>query len=163
MLAAIVLLCAPPAAGDDKPGGWPELFPELGNFSRTVDAPKVAKGEKPGAYSQAVTYEWTGGRFEVITVTLARAPAFKDKYAAEAMKNEKAEKLEVSKKPAYLWDRMKADDLEKVNRRLVVILADDKVLTIEQRGFGLDLVDVAKKLDFDKVAKALENPPPRGK
>ena len=31
---------------------------------------------------------------------------------------------------------------------------------VEQRGGGLDLPDVAKKLDFDKVLKALEKPPP---
>jgi hypothetical protein len=159
MLTSLVLLCAPPVAADDKPGGWPELFPALGNFSRTVTPPMAAKGEKPATYSQAATYEWTGGRFEVITVTLARDPKFKDKYSAEAMKKEKAEKLEINKKTAYLWDRMKADDLDKVNRRLVVLLADDKVMEIAQRGGGLELADVAKKLDFDKVVKAMDAPP----
>ena len=69
----------------------------------------------------------------------------------------------MNKKRAYLWDRMKAADLEKVNRRLVVVLADDKVLVIEQRGFGLELPEVAKKLDFDKAVKALESPPPAKK
>ena len=142
------------------PKGWDDLFPELGNFGREVGPPKVAKGEKPTVYSQTATYTWMGGRFEVLTVTLARDPAFKEKYSAAAMKKEKAEKLDVNKKSAYLWDRMKADDLEAVNRRLVVVLADDKVLVVEQRGAGLELPDVAKKLDFDKVIKALESPPP---
>ena len=160
MLASIVLMLTPMAKADDKPGGWPELFPELKNFSRKVDAPKVEKGDKPAVYSQATTYEWLGGRFEVLTITLARDAGFKEKYSAEAMKKEKAEKIEVNKKTAYLTDRMKADELEKVNRRLIVLLADDKILMIEQRGGGLELADVAKKLDFDKVIKALDNPPP---
>ena len=164
MLHAMLLtLTIPVCAPADAPGGWDELFPTLGNFGRKVEAPKVAKGEKPTVYSQSVVYEWMGGRFEILTITLARDPAFKDKYSAEAMKKEKVEKLEANKRPAYLWDRMKADDLDKVNRRLVVVLADDKVLMIEQRGGGLDLDEVAKKLDFDKVTKALEVPPPAKK
>ncbi len=161
MLTAFVFCLSTLAAADDKPGGWPDLFPTLGNFSRKVDAPKLAKGDKPPVYSQSTTYEWMRGRFEILTITLARDPAFKEKYSAEAMKKEKVEKIEVNKKTAYLWDRMKADELEKVNRRLVVLLADDKILMIEQRGGGLELPDVAKKLDFDKVLKALDNPPPK--
>lgn len=164
MLATLVLgLARLVPAADEKVGGWPELFPELGNFSRKVEVPKVAKGDKPAVYSQSVEYEWMGGRFEVLTVALARDAKFKEQYSAEAMKKEKAEKLEVNKKPAYFWDRMKPEELEQVNRKLVVVLADDKVLIVEQRGFGLELPEVAKKLDFDKVMKALENPPPKPK
>lgn len=159
MLASIVLGLSFIAA-DEKPGGWPDLFPELGNFSRKIYPPATTK-DNDKRYSQASVYEWLGGRFEVLTVTVARDPAFKEKYSAEAMKKEKAGSLEVNKKRAYLWDRMKTDELDKVNRRLVVVLADDKVLMIEQRGGGLELPDVAKKLDFDKVVKALESPPPK--
>jgi hypothetical protein len=155
LLSGVMLI---PAA---DPKGWDELFPTLGNFDRKVSAPKVEKGDKPTVYSQSTTYEWLGGRFEILTVTIARDPKFKEQYSVEAMKKEKVESLEVDKKRAYLWDRMKADDLDKVNRKLVVVLADDKVLIIEQRGAGLELPDVAKKLDFDKVVKALELPPPK--
>ncbi|MBM3979471.1 MAG: hypothetical protein FJ304_04160 [Planctomycetes bacterium] len=162
MFTAITLSLCTVAAGD-KVGGWPELFPELQNFERKVAAPVVAKGEKPAAYSQATTYEWLGGRFEVLTVTIAHDPAFKVKYTAEAMKKAKYEKLEVSKRTAYQWDRMKSEMLDTVNKRLVVILADDKVLIVEQRGAGLELDEVAKKLDFEKVAKALEGAPPAAK
>lgn len=146
----------------DNPGGWPDLFPALGNFGRTVAAPVVAKGDKPEAYSQAATYEWMGGRFEILTITIARDPAFKEKYAADAVKKAKPapEAVEVNKKRAYLWDKLAGEnDLKNVNKRLVVVLADDKVLTVEQVGFGLELDEVAKKLDFDKVAKALESAP----
>lgn len=157
MLTAIVLALSSLAAAPGK--GWEPLFPELQNFDRKVGVPSIDKGDKPAKYGQSVVYEWMGGRFEVLTITLARDPKFKDQYSAEAMKKEKAEKLEVNKKTAYLWDRMKADDLDKVNRRLVVVLADDKVLEITQRGSGLELADVAKQLDFEKAAKALDAPP----
>lgn len=156
MLASVVLLCTSLAA--DNPGGWDALFPSLDNYSLKVEAPKVEKGEKPTAYSQSANYDWMGGRFEAFTITLARDPKFKDKYAADAMKKEKVEALEVNKKPAYLWD-LKPAKFNDASRRLVVVLADDKVLIVEQRGHGLDVADVAKKLDFDKVLKALENPP----
>ncbi len=159
-MIATVLLCTMLIPTAD-PKGWDALFPTLGNFDRKVSAPKVEKGDKPTVYSQSTTYEWLGGRFEILTIMIARDPKFKVQYSAEAMKKEKPapESLEVNKKRAYLWDRMKADDLDKVNRKLVVVLADDKVLIIEQRGAGLELPDVAKKLDFDKVIKALESPP----
>jgi hypothetical protein len=158
MFATILLGLVLAAPGDNP--GWPDLFPSLGNFGRKITAPVVAQ-EKPNVYSQMATYDWLGGRFEVITITIARDPAFKDRYADEAMK--KADPapvaLQVNGKRAYLWDRMKADELQKVNRRLVVVLADDKILLLEQRGAGLDLAGVAKKLDFEKVVKALESPP----
>jgi len=161
MFATLLLSGSLLVAAD--PGGWDALFPTLGNFDRKVSPPKVEKGDKPTVYSQTATYEWLGGRFEILTITLARDPKFKEQYSAEAMKKEKPapESLEVNKKHAYFWDRMKAEDLDKVNCRLVVVLADDKVLIIEQRGAGLELPDVAKKLDFDKVVKALESPPPK--
>jgi hypothetical protein len=157
MFAIALLLLV---AADDT-GGWPDLFPTLGNFDRKVAAPVVARGEKPAVYSQATTYEWLGGRFEVITITLARDPAFKKKYAAATIQQTKPipEVLKLNEKTAYLWDYMKPEELEKVNRRLVVVLADDRVIVIEQRGAGLELPDVAKKLDFAKVVKALESPP----
>jgi hypothetical protein len=158
MLAITFLLLT----ATDNSGGWPELFPALGNFDRKVAPPVVAKGEKPEVYSQATRYEWMGGRFEILTVTVARDPAFKEKYAADAMKKAKPapETLEVNKKPAYLWDKLAGEnDLVNVNKRLVVVLAEDKILMVEQVGFGLELDEVAKKLDFAKVVKALENPP----
>ncbi len=157
MLASVVLLCTSLTAAD-IPGGWDELFPSLPNFGRKVEVPKVEKGEKPTAYSQSANYDWMGGRFEAFTITLARDPQFKTQYAADAMKKEKVETLEVNKKTAYLWD-LKPAKFNDLSRRLVVALADDKILIVEQRGHGLDVADVAKKLDFDKVLKALENPP----
>lgn len=158
MVTSTLLFLSSLVAADAK--GWDTLYPELGNFSCKLETPKIAKGDKPAVYSQSAVYEWLGGRFEILTITLARDPKFKEQYSADAMKKEKAEKLEVNKKTAYKWDRMKAEELDKVNCKLVVLLADDKVLIIEQRGGGLELPEVAKKFDFDKVTKALDDPPP---
>jgi hypothetical protein len=139
--------------------GWPELFPELSFYGRHLDEPVVEKGDKPAVYSQSARYTWEGRAFDVITVTLARDSKFKDQYSAERMKQMDVQRLEIDKKPAYLWDPM-AGDPGKRSRRLVVVLADDKVLLIEQLGHRGALADVAKMFDLDKVTKALDNPPP---
>jgi hypothetical protein len=159
MLTTIILLCAPVIAADD-PGGWPELFPKLGNYGLKVEAPKAGAGEKPKVYSQSGRYDWLGGRYEVVTITVARDPAFKEKYSAEAMAKEKKEKNEINKRATYLWTFSREKDIQKVTNRLVVVLAEDKVITIEQVGSGLNVAEVAKKLDFDKITKALDEPPP---
>lgn len=166
MFAALVLGLTSTAS--DMPGGWPELFPSLPNFDRKMNAPtpvpKPKKDKEPERYAQSARYEWLGGRFEVLTITLARDPDFKERYAAETVRKLKpaAKELEINKKRAYLWDREKAGEFDKVNRWLVVVLTDDRVLIVEQRA-GLDLEEVAKKLDFDKVTKALGSPPPAKK
>lgn len=168
MFTAIMLALASLGA-DDKPGGWPDLFPELGNFSRKVYTPTLTKDanppkdDKPKLYSQEARYEWLGGRFEVLTVKIWRDSSHKETYAADAVKKLKpaAMELTINKKRAYLWNLMQADKLDKVNAWLVVVLDDDKVLVIQQYGAGLELAEVAKKLDFDKIIQALENPPPK--
>jgi hypothetical protein len=160
MIATVIVGCLVCFAADAK--SWDEFFPALENFGRMPATPKIeknAKDEKPVAWSQTVDYEWLGGRYEHHTITLARDAKFKEQYSAEAMKKAKYEKLEVNKKTAYLWNREQPDKLEDVNKRLVVILADDKVLIIEQKGFGLDLANIAKKFDFDKVIAAMDTPP----
>ena len=158
-LAALCALCAA-----DAPGGWPELFPRLGNYNLKLGAPIFCKGDKPEVYSQAATYDWLGGRFESLTVTLARDPAFQEMYSAEGAKKtlDGYEAIEVNKKRAYLLPRNAATE-KKVTIRLVVVLADDKVLIVEQRGFGMALPDVAKMFNFEKVEKALASPPPAAK
>lgn len=162
MIASLLIGLGLAAMTADPPGGWTDLFPALGNFDRKVNGPVVAKGDKPEVYSQSTRYEWMGGRFEILTITITRDAKFKETYAAEAVKKSKPapKEVEVNKKRTLLWeDLAKPDDLVNVNKRLVVILADDKILMVEQVGFGLELEEVAKKLDFEKVVKALESPP----
>ena len=141
---------------------WADVFANLGMYAVTYEKPLVGKGEKPETYQQKATYNWTGGRFEIIHVTLARDPAFKDKYSTEALKKGKnpPKELEINKKKAWEWKfDLEDGKFEKVARRLVVMLDADKAIIIEQIGAGLRLEDVAKKFDFSKVEKALSNPP----
>jgi len=149
-------------AGQGGKPAWADVFVSLGMYSVTYEKPMVGKGEKPQAYQQKAAYSWTGGRFEIIHVTLARDPAFKDKYSTEALKKGKnpPKELEINKKKAWEWKfDLEDGKFEKVARRLVVLLDADKAIIIEQIGAGLRLEDVAKKFDFSKVEKALSNPP----
>jgi hypothetical protein len=141
---------------------WADVFVSLGMYAVTYEKPLVGKGEKPEIYQQKAVYNWTGGRFEILHITLARDPAFKDKYSAEALKKGKnpPKELEINKKKAWEWKfDLEEGKFEKVARRLVVLLDVDKAIIIEQIGAGLRLEDVAKKFDFSKVEKALANPP----
>jgi hypothetical protein len=140
---------------------WPGVFPDLGMYSVTYDKPVVGKGEEPTAYRQKATYTWTGGRIEEIAITLARDPAFKKAYSEKVLKKEKAppKSLKINKKQAWQWELPVAEGKFEVARRLVVVLADDMAIIIEQKGGGAELKDVAEKLDFAKVAKALARPP----
>src|SRR5262245_411859 len=149
------------AAQGGKPA-WADVFVNLGMYAVAYEKPLVGKGEKPETYQQKSVYTWTGGRFEIIHVTLARDPAFKDKYSTEALKKGKnpPKELEINKKKAWEWKfDLEDGKFEKVARRLVVLLDVDKAIIIEQIGAGLRLEDVAKKFDFSKVEKALSNPP----
>jgi hypothetical protein len=150
------------AAPIEDVGGWPALFPQLGNFSFKLSAPVVNKDEKPTVYSQTARYGWLGGRYEEITITLTRNPKVKDVFSTDGLKLivPAPETLEVNKKSAYSWKSTEGGDFQKMSRRLVVVLADDKALILEQYGRGLDLAEVAKKLDFEKVVKELDSPPP---
>jgi hypothetical protein len=148
-------------ASGQKPA-WADLFVDLGMYNLTFGKPVVGKGDKPEVYQQKGTYTWTGGRYEVIHVTLARDPAFKEKYSAEALKKEAnpPKELEINKKKAWQWTF--SQDAGKFNRlahRLVVLLDIDKAIIFEQFGFGVSLPEEAKKFDFAKIEKALANPP----
>lgn len=160
MLTLAALLLAP--AADPKATDYVALFPDLGGmYTRLVLKSEVGKAEKPDTYKQTATYSWNGGRYETLTVTIARDPAFKDKYSAEAMKKEKTPptEVELGKKKAYLWELAKDGGIDQVSHRLVVVLAADKVLLIEQIGSGAQLDKFAAKFDLEKVEKALDAPP----
>jgi hypothetical protein len=141
---------------------WPDVFVSLGMYDVVYQKPVIGKGDKPDAYQQKATYIWTGGRFEVLHITLARDPSFKDRYSAEALKKEKdpPKELEINKKKAWQWTfKREPNDFKQVTNRLVVLLDDDKAIIIEQIGFGFALPDAAKLFDFAKVEKALAKPP----
>ena len=154
-LPLLALLLAPSA--DPKAKDYGTLFPAVGGtYDTKIQKPEVGKGDPPDTYSQVCTYTWTGGRIETLTVTLARDPAFKEKYSAEAMKKEKAppKEVKVGKKKAYLWELP-----DEKGARLVVVLSDDKAVIVEQAGTGQDLVKWAAKWKVDAMEKALDTPP----
>jgi hypothetical protein len=151
-------------AREKKEPGWPDSFVKLGGYSLTLDKPIVGEGEKPSTYQQKGTYLWTGGRAEVLEVTLARDPAFKDRYSADALKKEdpQPKELEINKKKAWLWEFARdGAKFDQVSHRLVILLDADKAIIIEQKGNGANLETVAKKFDFAEIEKALANPPKR--
>jgi hypothetical protein len=141
---------------------WPDVFVNLGMYAVTYEKPVVGKGDKPEVYRQKAIYSWTGGRYEIIHVTLARDPAFKDRFSADAFKKEKnpPTELEINKKKAWQWKiAPEPGKLDQVTGRLIVLLDSDKAIIIEQIGFGASLPEAAKRFDFTKVEKALTGPP----
>jgi len=149
----------------DPKAGWLGVFPELTGYQRTFTAPVVMtdKDKKPIAYRQTAKYEWTGGDIRLFEVTLARDPAFKQKYAAENLRKEaKAPKeVRVGKLTGWLWqfepDKTKPDAIA---NRLVVPLAEDKVLIVEDK-FGKQeiMLGLLEQFDLAGITKALEAPP----
>jgi hypothetical protein len=160
-ISALVLLTSAAAQEREQPA-WPDVFPNLGMYSVKYGKPVVGPGEKPEAYQQKATYGWTGGRFEILEITLARDPAFKERFAAPTLQKEKnpPKELEIKKKKAWLWEYPRdPNNLRQVIRRLVVILDADKALIIDQIGMGPGLERVAERFDFAKVEKALASTP----
>jgi hypothetical protein len=167
LIAAVLggVLAASGGAAGAEPGkpvlaGWPIAFPSLGMYQMTFAVPALGEGKPPMKYSQTVVYEWTGGRFEVIEVTLARDPAFKEKFAAATVAKEKdpPKEVTVGKHKGWLWEK-EAAAFNDVSGRLVVLLDADKVLILERKGMGLALTDVAAKFDLAKLAAVLAQPP----
>jgi hypothetical protein len=60
--------------------GWPDVFVSPGMYSVRYEKPVVGKGDKPETYQQKAIYDWSGGRFEILEITPARDPAFKEKW-----------------------------------------------------------------------------------
>lgn len=143
--------------------GWLGLFPQMDGYQRTFTAPVVTadKDKKPVAYRQTVKYEWTGGDIRLFEVTLARDPAFKQKYAAETLRKEPKppSEVKVGKRTAWLWQDDKAKPGAVANR-LVVPLAEDKALIVEDKSGRKEiLLDLAERLDLAKMTAALDAPP----
>jgi hypothetical protein len=146
---------------DGRRPAWPDVFIKMGMYSLRYEKPVVDKGDKPEIYQQKVSYSWSGGRSEVLFVTLARDPAFKGRFSADTLKKEKnpPKELAIDEKKAWYWTFDPKDRRLDVAQRLVVLLDVDKAIIIERIGSGPSLENVAKRFDFAKVAKALANPP----
>jgi hypothetical protein len=159
-LACLGWLAMVAGAVEPKPrplAGWPIDLPDLGTYAVRPLAPEVDKDKKDEIYRQSFRYEWTGGDFRVLTVTFARDPGFKAKYAADAVKKAypDAKEVKVGKKTGWI---LSAD---KKPVKMVVPLSEDKAILFETEGSpGEDFVtDVAGKLDLGAIETALGKPP----
>jgi hypothetical protein len=169
VLTALAAGGAARAADPPKPqplSGWYGAFPRLGltGYHRTFTAPVVAKGDKPTEYRQTVKYEWTGGAAKHLEVTLARDPAFKKKYAPDALKKEDPapKEVKVGKRNAWLWTyEPKAGDDWPLVGRVVLPLGEEAALILEAKGQGPweSLTGLVEKFDADRMAEAVKAPP----
>ncbi|HYT88251.1 MAG TPA: hypothetical protein VEL76_05995 [Gemmataceae bacterium] len=168
---ALVVLCgvvAAVGAQADPPktkplAGWLGVFPELLGYQRTFTAPTVSADKT--VYRQMVKYEWTGGAARLLKVTLARDPAFKERYNTATLAKDPLApaKVMIGDRTGYLWKLRKEGDKDvwSVEARLVVPLAADRALILEAKGPGPwpPLATLATRFDLQKIGKALANPP----
>lgn len=141
-------------------GGWYGLFPHVHYYRQRFEAPVIEQKESTALYRQTVSYE-LGERW---TVTLARDPAFKDRYAADTLRKQKDGPQEVriqDKFTAWVWS-----DSEKRPKRAVVLLAEDKAIVAEggsppsgaARPY-LEALLLINRFDLERVRVALDKPP----
>jgi hypothetical protein len=144
--------------------GWFGVFPELPGYQRSFLSPVVDARNKT-VYKQTGRYEWTGGALKLLEVTLARDPAFKQKYTAETLGKQTPapQQVRVGGRRAWLWDLEKEaeEKPEAVRGRLVVPLGPDGALIFEQKGPGPweGIVELAERFDLARVEAALAAPP----
>jgi hypothetical protein len=155
--ASLFAIFLAPALADDKAdSGLEKVFIQLNNYSRTLNEPM--KDSTAGIYQQTAVYDWSGGRFERIEITLVRNPTNFKKQFNQLVKgqNNPPKDVEVNGKKGWLWEnKEESSKFDRVTGRLALVLNDDKAIFLEQKGTGANLVEVAKKFDFEKVDKAL--------
>ena len=164
MLIGFVAPSATALQGKRHPAGWPNLLMPRQGYELIFEKPIVEPGENPKVYQQKARYVWTGGRLDELDVTFLRDPGVAKKYSTEAMKQEKEMPSgeQIRGKQTWLW--LADPTLPKpapITSRLVIVLAPDKAVILEQKHFSLDLKQIARELDFGKIEKALESPPKR--
>jgi len=155
MMCAIAFFAQPLMSQEPKEkvlAGWMGVFPEILNYQRTFEKPKVDMDKK--LWQQTAHYEWTGGRAESIRVTLLRDAAEAKKYQfndANPLPKD-VEKIKVGERDAWNFP----------DGKLAIKLADDRLLILEATTWKLfrsNLPDFAKSFPLDACSKALDNPP----
>ncbi|HKB42362.1 MAG TPA: hypothetical protein VKD72_38405 [Gemmataceae bacterium] len=144
-LLALVVWATSERTGGPPPAplaGWFGVFPEVPGYHRSFLAPVVAGGQPPSAYQQTARYDWTGGRWEVLWVTLTRDPALGPAGPGAALRAAGARPLP---DPGPDW--------------LVVPLGPEKTLVVEREGSGPDLREFVGGFDLAALAAALDRPP----
>jgi hypothetical protein len=173
LLVGLAVAVAPEAGGQPSTkqvlAGWPGIFLAMSGYQRSFLPPVVEGDKKNPIYRQTAKYEWTGGAIRLLEATVARDPAFKQRYSAEETGKDKLppKVLQVADHRALLWimDGKDAKEPWPLRARLVVILEDDRVLILEFKGRGPwpgKWEAFADKFDLKKIKAALEQPPRTG-
>jgi hypothetical protein len=134
--------------------GWYNLFPPTQNHLHPMYNHPVIEKKKGwhSVYSQTAKFDAMTNLPRSFSVAVARDPDFKTRFGRDAMKDLPVTPLEIRKRTAWVW---------KDQSRVVVLLSDDKAVLIERDGFSvpMPLVEYAKSLDYDRIEKALDQPP----
>jgi hypothetical protein len=166
--AGMIMEQAPAQGQPGKPpplAGWMGVFPEMSGYQRTFLAPVVNADPAKSVYRQTVKYEWTGGAIKRLEVTLARDPALQQLFSAEAVMKQpvKPTQVKIGKHTGWLWKVERTDAKEDwpLVARLVILLADDRILMLEARGQGPweELAQRAELFDLHRCAHTLDRPP----
>lgn len=152
--AILIVIQSGAARADETPpaAGWYDVIPNLGPLLQPMfGKPEVKETKDGAAYSQSAHYDMATGLQRSFRITVARDPGFKKQLDRDMLKGV-AEEQALGKRT--LWSY-------KNGRKVVVPLAADKAVILETdpNSEPMPLVDYAKKLDLDRIAKALDNPP----
>ncbi|MEP6849140.1 MAG: HEAT repeat domain-containing protein [Acidobacteriota bacterium] len=155
--------------------GWPDIYPSgtmaMGDFRRPV----ISSDHKSYSQSAALSSVGNASAWE-LEETLARNPAFTSKYADESIRAERIQPkvFLAGKRKVLVWNlsenKEQAASWASVNRRIVVLLGNDKVWISEFHGqfaYTTASRDTPWKPTFtneqlaffDRAEKALESPP----
>jgi hypothetical protein len=140
--------------------GWLGLTPSLLGYAHTFAAPRIGKGDDP-AYSQDVEYDWTGGSFRHITLTLTRDPAFKEAHQPEKLARATNPPKEVRLGKRTAWLTVVGDDDTAKSRTLLIPLAEDRAVIVKATGMVTqeELMTFAEQLDLGAIRAALARRP----
>ena len=156
LFIALVHWACSAATAAEKPrvfAGWFDLFPRSQHLSPQYEQPVVKKmKEGETKYSQSVHFDAMTGLPRSFTATVARDPEFATMYSPDNLKKAAAKSFKIGTRTAWVW----ADE-----KKVIVPIGDDKAVIIEldAKSQAMPLVEYAKSLEYDRIEKALADPP----
>ena len=139
--------------------GWFDVYPSIKfgqglEFQRTYQPLVVRKNDQgETVYSQTVRYEVATGLVRAFDFTLVGDPAVKVRYGAEWLRAqaEPPQEFKAGKYPGWSWP----------DGRMVVVLGESQAVVIAKAPLSEISfpIEAADTVDWDKIAKALKDPP----
>jgi hypothetical protein len=157
-LAALIVLpilsliaTAAPVTGQ---AGWPGVFPAVEGYTRIFEKP-VVTGKDPTkpSYSQAACYSFNGNSIRIIRLTLVHAEAKMSEGPWPGMDRDRLGKR-------FVWtSKGKKEALPTV--KVIIPLGGVSGIILDGEGAVTKqtLINLAKKLDLERIAAVLKNPP----